>query len=99
MNQPERPTLRIDGPVGLIAVVPHLLGFTPEASLVVVGTRPPTGRVQVALRYDLPDPPATSEAADIVVRAASVLPPPAGYRRSDRLRNRSAGHPARRRVP
>ena len=31
------PRVRISSVAGLLATVPHLLGFTPESSLVVVG--------------------------------------------------------------
>ena len=44
-------------PGDLLAVVPHLLGFVPRASLVVMGTAPPRDRITDTLRYDLPDPP------------------------------------------
>ena len=71
--QPEHPRVRIGDPAGLLAIVPHLLGFTPQTSLVVIGAGPPDGRVQVALRYDLPDPPDTDVAAQIAAQAAGVL--------------------------
>ena len=57
----------------LLAVVPLLLGFMPEASLVVIGVAPPRDRVRVTLRYDLPDPPDADLAADIVAHAVGVL--------------------------
>ena len=71
--QPQRPSVRVGDPAGLLAIVPHLLGFTPQTSLVVLGAGPPDGRVQVALRYDLPDPPDTGTAAQIAAHAAAVL--------------------------
>lgn len=71
--QPPKPALRIDSVAGLLAVIPHLLGFTPRDSLVVLGGRPPRGRVEVAFRYDLPDPPSTDAAAAIAAHAAQVL--------------------------
>jgi Domain of unknown function (DUF4192) len=73
MNSPQRPTLRLSSPAELIAVIPHLLGFTPQASLVVVGVGPQDGRVRVTFRYDLPDPPDPTEAAAIVEHAIGVL--------------------------
>src|SRR5260370_38879455 len=45
----------------------------PEASLVVIGVASPRDRVQVTLRYDLPDPPDAVLAADIVAHAVGVL--------------------------
>jgi hypothetical protein len=64
--------VRIHSAAGLLAVIPHLLGFTPENSLVVVGINA-QGRVQFAFRYDLPDPPNASTAAEIAGHALSVL--------------------------
>ena len=45
--------VRARSPQELLAVVPLLLGFMPEASLVVIGLAPPRDRVRVTLRYDL----------------------------------------------
>jgi hypothetical protein len=56
-----------------LAVIPHLIGFTPESSLVVVGTAAGGGRVECAFRYDLPDPPDADAAARIAAHAAAVL--------------------------
>jgi Domain of unknown function (DUF4192) len=69
------PTLivRASSPGDLLAIVPHLLGFVPQASVVVIGTAPPRDRVKVTLRYDLPDPPDADLAADIAEHAAAVL--------------------------
>jgi len=66
-------TVRAGSPAALLAIVPHLLGFVPEASLVVIGTAPPRDRVKVTLRYDLPDPPDTALAADIATHAVGVI--------------------------
>jgi Domain of unknown function (DUF4192) len=65
--------VRVGSPRELLAVVPLLLGFMPEASLVVIGIAPPRDRVRVTLRYDLPDPPDADLAADIVAHAIGVL--------------------------
>jgi len=74
MNQhPERPQVKISFPAGLIAVVPYLLGFTPQASLVVIGVSPRRGRVKLAFRYDLPDPPDPAGAGAIAGHAFGVL--------------------------
>jgi len=74
MNTPSgRPPLRVSSPAGLLAVIPHLLGFTPQDSLVVIGVGRPAGRIQVAFRYDLPDPPDSKTAAEIAAHAAAVL--------------------------
>jgi uncharacterized protein DUF4192 len=65
--------LRADSPAALLAVIPQLLGFMPEASLVVIGTEPPDSSVKVTLRYDLPDPAGAGIAADMAAHAAGVL--------------------------
>lgn len=56
-QRPVHSTVRLDQPGDLIAAVPHLLGFHPSDSLVVVGLRGPGGRLLgLALRADLPPP-------------------------------------------
>jgi hypothetical protein len=73
--QDREPTLvvRAGSPAALVRLVPHLLGFMPEASLVVIGVAPPRDRIRVTLRYDLPDPPAADLAAEIAAHALGVL--------------------------
>ena len=70
-----QPTLvvRAGSPAALLRLVPHLLGFMPEASLIVIGVAPPRDRIQVTLRYDLPDPPAADLATEIAAHALGVL--------------------------
>ncbi len=65
--------VRVDSPTTLLAVIPHLLGFIPQASVVVIGTGPPRDRIRVTLRYDLPDPPGLGAAADLAAHAAAVI--------------------------
>ena len=65
--------VRADSPAALLAVIPHLLGFLPEASIVVIGLTPPRDRVRVTLRYDLPDPPEADLVAGIAGHAAGVI--------------------------
>jgi hypothetical protein len=57
----------------VLAVVPHLLGFHPELSFVVLGAAGPRRQVQLGFRYDLPDPPGAAAAADIAGHAVAVL--------------------------
>jgi hypothetical protein len=73
--QDREPTLvvRAGSPAALLRLVPHLLGFMPEASLVVIGVAPPRDRIRVTLRYDLPDPPEPDLVADIAAHALGVL--------------------------
>jgi hypothetical protein len=68
-----RRTVQIGSPAAILAVVPHLLGFVPHKSLIVIGAGPPRGRIHVTLRFDLPDPPAPAAAKDIAEHAVSVL--------------------------
>ena len=67
-----RPHVRIHSAAGLLSVIPHLLGFTPDNSLVVVGVTA-EGRILGAFRYDLPDPPDAGIAAQIAGHALDVL--------------------------
>jgi uncharacterized protein DUF4192 len=74
-NDPQQPSLvvRAGTPAALLRLVPHLLGFVPEASLIVIGVAPPRDRIRVTLRYDLPDPPAADLVAEITAHALGVL--------------------------
>jgi len=65
--------VRVGSADGILAVVPHLLGFHPTNSLVVLGVGGPHARIRLAFRYDLPDPPDDKLAADIAAHAAVVL--------------------------
>lgn len=58
---------------GILAVVPHLLGFHPSKSLVVLGIGGQHARIRLAFRYDLPDPSDDALSADIAAHAVSVL--------------------------
>lgn len=57
----------------LIAVIPHLLGFTPECSMVIVAAEGPRGRVRLAFRFDLPNPPDPQLADEIANYAATLV--------------------------
>jgi Domain of unknown function (DUF4192) len=71
--QPAKRSVQIGSPDGILAVVPHLLGFRPSSSLVILGTGGPRGQVQLAFRYDLPDPPDSLLSSEIAAHAAAVL--------------------------
>lgn len=64
--------LRAGTPDAVLAVVPHMLGFYPSRSLVVLGLGE-QNRVMVTFRYDLPEPPDHELATDIAHHAAYVL--------------------------
>jgi hypothetical protein len=74
-NDPQADPARVraGSPEALLAIVPHLLGFVPQASLVVIGIELPCHRVKVTLRYDLPDPPGAGVAADLADHAVGVI--------------------------
>ncbi len=76
-NDPERTGLRcrvrIGSPDGILAVIPHLLGFYPADSLVMLGIGGPHARVRLTFRYDLPDPQDRALADDVAAHAATVL--------------------------
>jgi hypothetical protein len=64
--------LRAATPDAVLAVVPHMLGFYPSRSLVVLGLGE-QHRVTVTFRYDLPDPYDSELATDIAQHAEYVL--------------------------
>jgi len=67
------PRIRVSSVAGFLAVVPHLLGFHPSQSMVVVGLDARRGRVVLGFRYDLPDPPDAGAARHIAEHAVGVL--------------------------
>ena len=74
-SPPDRtlPKVRVSGPADILAVVPHLIGFHPSLSFVVIGATGPRRRVELGFRYDLPDPPGAAAAAEIADHAVAVL--------------------------
>jgi hypothetical protein len=69
----QSPKVRVSSPDDVLAVVPHLLGFHPALSFVVLGAGPPLEHVELGFRYDLPNPPDPVATAQIVEHAAAVL--------------------------
>jgi Domain of unknown function (DUF4192) len=67
------PRLTLETPDAILATIPHMLGFYPSQSLVVLGLSGRTGKVRVTFRYDLPDPPDSVLALDIAEHAVAVL--------------------------
>jgi hypothetical protein len=63
----------VDSPAAMLAAIPYLVGFTPIRSLVVAGGRGPRHRIEVTLRFDLPDPPDDDLSQAIAGQAISVL--------------------------
>jgi hypothetical protein len=52
LSEPLR--VRLSRPADMAAAIPHLLGFTPEESLVVISLRGPRKRIGLTMRWDLP---------------------------------------------
>jgi hypothetical protein len=67
------PRIRVSSVAGFLAVVPHLLGFHPGQSMVVVGLDARRGRIVLSFRYDLPDPPDAELSSGIAEHAIGVL--------------------------
>jgi len=77
MTSPSGPRrLGVDSPAALLAIIPHLLGFVPDHSLVLIGAGAPSGRIDLAVRFDLPDPPDAGATAAIAAHATTLLDPP-----------------------
>jgi hypothetical protein len=69
MTSPQ--TLRIRGLDDLPALVPHLMGFHPTSSLVVLGLRGERSRLVITVRVDLPPPHASAD--ELVAGATAGL--------------------------
>jgi hypothetical protein len=72
-DQESAVVVRAGSPAALLRLVPRLLGFVPEMSLIVIGVTPPRDRIRITLRYDLPDPPEPDMVADLAAHAVGVL--------------------------
>jgi hypothetical protein len=70
-HAPATPALVVRGPDSLPALVPHLIGFHPGDSLVLLGLAPERRTVRVTVRIDLPDPEA--DVVEVVDAWASSL--------------------------
>jgi hypothetical protein len=72
-GRPGTARVRLSSPADILAAVPHLLGFHPTQSLVVIGAGGPRDRIKLGFRYDLPDPPDATAARQIAGHAVAVL--------------------------
>lgn len=65
--------VHIGSPGSVLAVVPHMMGFMPGKSLVVLGAERIRGEIKIVLRYDLPDPPSDDENSALALHAVDIL--------------------------
>ncbi|MGC3995472.1 MAG: DUF4192 domain-containing protein [Propionicimonas sp.] len=72
MDQPEPMQIRVSSPGDIAQLVPYLVGFTPEESLVVSAIE--GGRVQVTARVDLAEVTAPGRLEDLLDRIWSRFP-------------------------
>ena len=61
--------ISLDGPSSLPVVIPHLIGFHPVRSLIVIGLDESPPLVRIACRVDIPDPEDTPWDWSSIVRA------------------------------
>jgi hypothetical protein len=66
-------SIYVTTPADLLSVIPHLLGFQPVSSLIIIGTEPSSHKAKVTLRYELPDPPCPRAAEEIIRHATGIL--------------------------
>jgi Domain of unknown function (DUF4192) len=71
------PTVRLSGLGDVAAALPHLIGFRPRESLVVVSLTGPSARVGLTARIDLPPPAFGRPAVEGAVRSVSAAEPAA----------------------
>lgn len=67
------PVARLSAPADLVAVVPHLIGFVPTESVVLLALRGPRRRVRVTLRLDVPRPRDADRVAASLVDKVRVV--------------------------
>jgi hypothetical protein len=53
-QDPQELRVGADSPDALLAMIPHMLGFYPSRSVLVLGLDAQHNRVRVTFRYDLP---------------------------------------------
>jgi uncharacterized protein DUF4192 len=66
MNRIERP-LRLRDPGELVAAIPHILGFHPDNSLILVTVRGPTHVLGPCIRVDVESPSDDQAFADYLL--------------------------------
>jgi hypothetical protein len=70
MAAPEMPVVRLTSPGEIVAAIPHLCGFSPTESLVVVSLRGDRRRIGLTMRFDLPDGLDDAAAEEVASRLA-----------------------------
>jgi hypothetical protein len=69
----DRRAIRVTSPVKILTLVPYLVGFHPDESLVVIAMREPRGTVRVTLRYPPHQPGIPNLTALNIQNAVNVL--------------------------
>ncbi|MGY1822127.1 DUF4192 domain-containing protein [Geodermatophilus sp. SYSU D00079] len=76
MDDTPRPEVRISDIGGIAAALPHLIGFHPHESVLLVGLGGPSGRrVGLTVRADLPSRAASAPAARLLARSVATDDP------------------------
>jgi hypothetical protein len=73
MDDPHRPAVRITDPGEIAAALPHLIGFQPHESVLLVALGGPAGgRVGLTVRADLPAPEQSQAVAQVLARSVAT---------------------------
>ncbi len=75
MTPTTAPVVRLSAPGEVIAALPHLCGFVPTESVVVLSLHPPRSRVGLVVRLDLPPRAAVAQAASLLVERVATDSP------------------------
>jgi hypothetical protein len=76
MDDPSRPVVSLSDSADIAAALPHLVGFHPHESVLLVALGGPTGnRVGLTVRADLPPPAASAAVVRALVRSVATDDP------------------------
>src|SRR5260370_29360569 len=67
------PRIRVDSVAGFLAIIPHLLGFHPSRSMVVIALDALRGRGKRAFPYNLPSPPTAAGRPETAAHTPALL--------------------------
>jgi Domain of unknown function (DUF4192) len=69
----ERRVIRVTSPAKVLNLVPHLVGFHPDRSMVVIGMEAPRTAIRVTVHYPLPDVPTQKYIGLLMEHVAALL--------------------------